>query len=92
MEEDLSRVISGAIEIIFLAGDDTGVADGAEVYTEFLMIVSSNLLIEDLRDTVNGLGLQDDVDWGVDLGEVISSKDCDCRGDKDACFVITGNI
>lgn len=75
MEEDLSRVISCSVEIVFLAGDNTRVTNRAEVNTELFVIVCTNVLIEYLRDTIDGLGLEDSIDGGIHFREIISTED-----------------
>jgi hypothetical protein len=76
MEEDLSRVVSRSIEVVFLARDHTRVTNGVEVNAKLFVIVCPDVLIEDLGDTIYGIGLKDDINWGVDLGEIISTEDC----------------
>lgn len=91
-EEDLGRIICGAIEIVLFAADDAGVANRAEVYTELVVIVGSNHLVEDLADAVDSLRLQHCVYRGVHLREVVAPKDSDGRRHEDEALVLSRNI
>ena len=50
----------------------------ADAIERALRTYGSNILIEDLRDTVDSLRLEHSIHWCVILGEMIATKDCDC--------------
>ena len=92
MEEDLSWVVGGAIEIVLFTADHTGVADWAEVDTEFAMIVFTNVFIEHLRDPIYGLWLKNRVHGCVILREMFTAEDSNSWGHKNPDLSITGDI
>lgn len=77
VEEDLSRVVGRAVEVVLLTADHSGVPDRAEVHPKLVVVVGADVLIEHLADTVDRLRLKDGVDRGVHLGEVVAPEDRD---------------
>ncbi len=86
------RVVGGAVEAVFLAGDDTWVADATVVEAKLLAVVGAYLLVEYLRDTVNGGWLQDAIVWSHILREVLASEDCDRRRQEQFALIVSGNV
>lgn len=74
VEEDLSRVVSSAIEREFFAANDSGVSNRPEVHPHLALVVLPDHLVENFADAVDGLWLQDGVDRGLILGEDVSSE------------------
>ena len=75
MEENLCRVVRGAIEGILFTADDARVPQAAEIHAELARVVVTNQFIKDLTYTVDGLRLQDDI-----CGCVIFLKDITTEG------------
>lgn len=92
LKEDLCRVHGSAVESIFLRADNTWVSNAAEIDSELLVIVSSKLLIEDLRHTVHGSGLKDRVNWGLVLLELVTTEGSNSRRQEDLALVLSGNV
>jgi hypothetical protein len=77
VEEDLCAVVGRAVKGVLFARDDTRVPKATETHLIFVGEVLAHQLVEHLANTVNSLGLQDRINWGVQFQKIIAAEDTD---------------
>lgn len=92
VKEDLGGVGPSAVEHSILRADDHRVSQSSEVNSKLFEVISSKLLVENFRDSINCLWVKRRVNWSHGLGEILATKNGNGCGHEECAFVVLGNI